>query len=173
LIPKFKQRIFHYDDNVKLFLEKALDSIDYLKNVSIECKHEILYKLKKYNYEKGGFIIQMGDIATKMMIIQNGVVEIEHVAEGEPFVIEKLTRGCVINHRSFILADDNDTNAKCGTTVTLYAIDFDDFNAIRQNHEDLDSEVIKIEQYLLNLPNQIALDYILRHPKEKRLPRPW
>ena len=25
LLPKFKEKIFHYDDNVKLFLEKSLD----------------------------------------------------------------------------------------------------------------------------------------------------
>lgn len=93
--------------------------------------------------------------------------------ENEPFAIEKLSRGCIINHRSFLLADDNDTNVKCTSTVTVYALEFEDFDAIRQNYEELDSEVKKIESYLLNLPNAIALDYILKHPKEKRSPRPW
>jgi hypothetical protein len=35
----------------------------------------------------------------------------------------------------------------------------------------LDSEVKKVESYLLGLPNNIALDYILKFPKEKRFPR--
>jgi CRP-like cAMP-binding protein len=66
-----------------------------------------------------------------MYIVQNGVVDVEYTAEDEPFIIEKLTRGCIINHRSFLLADDNDSNAKCGTTVTVYALEFEDFDAIR------------------------------------------
>jgi CRP-like cAMP-binding protein len=30
LVDKFKEKIYHYDDNIKLFLEKAFDSINYL-----------------------------------------------------------------------------------------------------------------------------------------------
>ncbi len=33
LVDKFKQSIYHYDDNIKLFLEKSFDSINYLKSV--------------------------------------------------------------------------------------------------------------------------------------------
>jgi hypothetical protein len=33
LIDNFKLKIYHYDDNIKLFLEKQFDSIDYLKEV--------------------------------------------------------------------------------------------------------------------------------------------
>lgn len=32
---------------------------------------------------------------------------------------------------------------------------------------------MKVEQYLLNLPNSVALDYILKFPKEKRPHRDW
>ena len=96
LIPKFKEKIFHYDDNVKLFLEKALDSVEYMKNASVEAKHEILFKFKKINFEKGGYLYKINDIATKMYIIQAGTVEIEHKAEGEPFIIERLGRGCIL-----------------------------------------------------------------------------
>lgn len=138
LVPKFKEKIYHYDDHVKLFLEKTLDQIDYLKKVNLEVKHEILYKLKKLNFEKGGYLIKINDVATRMYIIQNGVVEIEHTVEEEPFVIERLTRGCVLNHRSFLLADENDTNAKCATTVSVYALEFDDFDMIRQSSDQLD-----------------------------------
>jgi len=154
-------------------LEKCLYSIDYLRNINLETKHEIMYKLRKLNYEKDGSLIGVNEVATKMFIIQNGVVEIEHQVEGETFVIEKLTRGCILNYRSFLLADENDCNARCATTVTVYALEFDDFDNIRQSNEDLDAEVKKSEQYLLNLPNAIALDYILKYPKNGRSPRDW
>ena len=39
LIQKFKDNIYHYNDTVKLFLERCLWSIDYLKNINIETKH--------------------------------------------------------------------------------------------------------------------------------------
>jgi len=32
-LQNFKDKIYHYDDNVKLFLEKSFDSINYLANV--------------------------------------------------------------------------------------------------------------------------------------------
>ena len=168
LVRKFKEKIYHYDDNVKLFLEKCLDQIEYLRAVDHQVKHELMYKLKKVQFEKGGYLYKIKDIATKMFILQNGIVEVEHQIEGEPFVIERLTRGCVLNHRSFLLADDNDTNARCASTVTAWALEFEEFDAIRQTSEELDQEVKKVEQYLLSLPNAIALDYILRFPREKR-----
>jgi len=33
LMNKFKDKVYHYEDNVKLFLEKSFDSIDYLHSV--------------------------------------------------------------------------------------------------------------------------------------------
>lgn len=56
LVQKFKDKIYHYNDNVKLFLEYCLNSIAYLKNINQEVKHDILYKLKKVSYEKGGYL---------------------------------------------------------------------------------------------------------------------
>lgn len=56
-----------------------------------------MFKLKKMNFEKDGFLYKIDDIATRMYIIQSGTVEIEHKADGERFVIEKLGRGCIVN----------------------------------------------------------------------------
>lgn len=97
LMNKFKDKVYHYEDNVKLFLEKCFDSIDYLHNVHSKVKHELMYKLQKQNFEKDGYLFKIDDVATKMYIIQSGTVEIEHTADGERFVIEKLGRGCILN----------------------------------------------------------------------------
>ena len=96
----------------------------YFKNLPNSARHEILYKFKKIKLEKGGFIYRNGDIARQMYIIQSGMVEITHSAEGEPFIIERLYRGSIINHRSFLLNDDNDTDGKCATTVSAFALDY-------------------------------------------------
>lgn len=55
--------IYRYNDNVKLFLEKAIDQIPYFKNQSHSIKHEILYKMKRLHFEKGGHLFKIGDIA--------------------------------------------------------------------------------------------------------------
>jgi CRP-like cAMP-binding protein len=102
---QFKDKIYHYDDNVKLFLEKSIDSINYLRSASVEVKHELIYKFKKMNFEKDGFLFKIDDIAKRMYIIQSGTVEIEHKADDERFVIEKLTRGCILNHQGFLFED--------------------------------------------------------------------
>ena len=49
-----------------------------------------------------------------MQIIQNGVVEIFTTMDnGVEFVIERLFRGSVMNHNSFITLDKIDVNARC------------------------------------------------------------
>ena len=92
-----------------------------------------MYKMKKMNFEKDGYLFKIDDTATRMYIIQHGEVHIEHMVEDEVFVIEKLTRGCILNHRGFLFADQNDTNARCTTTVTVFALEIDDLENIRKN----------------------------------------
>jgi CRP-like cAMP-binding protein len=59
-------------------------------------------------------------------------VEIEHKADGERFVIERLGRGCILNQRGFLFADSNDTNARCASFVSVFALEIDDLEAIRE-----------------------------------------
>jgi hypothetical protein len=63
MIEKFKNKIYHYDDNIKLFLEKSFDSINYLQSVPFQVKHELMYKLKKVHFEKDGFLFKIDDTA--------------------------------------------------------------------------------------------------------------
>ena len=46
---------------------------------------------------------------------------------GLDFAIERLYRGSVINHKSFLLRDKIDINAKCGTPVCIYSITLEKF----------------------------------------------
>jgi hypothetical protein len=54
---------------VKLFGEKCLDQIEYFEFLTTASKHDILYKLKKVNYEKGGFLYKLDEEAKHMFII--------------------------------------------------------------------------------------------------------
>ena len=50
-------------------------------------------------------IFKVNDHASAMFIIQSGLVEIITEVDGVEFVIERLARGSVINHNSFLLHD--------------------------------------------------------------------
>lgn len=88
---------------------------------------------------------KINDVATRLYAIQSGYVEVTYTVENEPFVIEKLHRGSIINHRSFLLADDNDTDGKCGSTVSVFYLEYEDLDTIRQRNAELDLEIKKIE----------------------------
>lgn len=67
-----------------------------------------------------------------------------------------------------MLADDNDANAVCVTSVSVFALDFEDLSNLRLKYHDLDHEIQKIEGELLSKEFPIALDYIIKVPKEHR-----
>ena len=97
-----------------MFLECALKTIDYLSDVPDETITKIIYSLTFTKFEKGTKIFQSDETSNMMQIIQNGVVEIYTTMDnGVEFVIERLFRGSVMNHHSFITEDKIDVNARC------------------------------------------------------------
>jgi CRP-like cAMP-binding protein len=60
-----------------------------------------------------------------MFIIQTGMVDIMHSVEGEPFAIERLYRGSIINHHAFLLNDEIDTDARCIATTSIFSLEFE------------------------------------------------
>lgn len=81
-----------------------------------------------------------------MYVLQSGVVEIQHyLQDGEverEFIIERLYRHSIINHNSFIMNDDIDTDAKCKTTVSLYYININTVEQLRMKHIELHEALI-------------------------------
>ena len=104
-----------------------------------------------------------------MYVIQSGLVEVRHYMErkynGEEFVIEKLYRGSVVNHNSFLMNDGIDTDAVCRNLVTAYSIHIDDVNRMREKYPELDDALQHQERILLNPDaKEPALDYIICDP---------
>ena len=78
-------------------------------------------------------------MAEKLYIIQNGMVEIYTTMDnGIDLVLERLYRGSVMNHQSFLLEDQIDVYARCATPVSVYYITLEKFNEIRSKDDDLD-----------------------------------
>ena len=64
---------------------------------------------------------------------------------GVDFIIERLYRGSVLNHRSFLLKDKLDICARCATPVSLYSITLDRILEIREKSSILDEQIKAIE----------------------------
>ena len=73
--------------------------------------------MERQTYEKGRLICQKDEKAESLFLIQDGIVEValkyDRRREDQNFVIERLARGAIINHRSFMVRDDADTDFVC------------------------------------------------------------
>lgn len=84
-------------------------------------------------FDKGSKIFQIDETSCMMQIIQNGMVEIHtKMDNGVEFVIERLYRGSVLNHRTFITEDKIDVNGSCRMPVTLFYILWNDMTKIKE-----------------------------------------
>lgn len=94
--------------------------------------------------------------------MQNGLVEIyTNMDNGVEFSIERLYRGSVVNHNSFLMGDQIDVNARCKMPVTLFYLHATKMQQIRSTCPVLDKNIDRIEAKMLNRDNPIALDYII------------
>lgn len=97
-----------------------------------------------------------------MQIIHNGMVEIHtKLDNGVEFIIERLYRGSVLNHKTFITEDKIDVNASCRMPVTLFYILLSDIQKIKAKCPYLQKKMDDVEIILINKDNSIALDYII------------
>jgi CRP-like cAMP-binding protein len=120
-----KEQIYAYDDHLKLFLEKNLRKVKYMESLDSDIFHEVMFNFKQETFEKGAFLFKEKDLSNAMFLIKSGIVEITCKVEAHDLVIERLYRGSIINHRSFLLADVIDINARCASTVTLFYLTYD------------------------------------------------
>ena len=82
--------------------------------------------------------------------------------KGQEFLIEKLYRGSIVNHNSFLLNDGIDTNARCQETVSIYYIDIETIKQLRQKYPAFDTALENQERILVKPGVQEpALDYII------------
>jgi CRP-like cAMP-binding protein len=97
--------------------------------------------MERQTYEKGRLICQKDEKAESLFLIQDGIVEValkyDRRREDQNFVIERLARGAIINHRSFMVRDDADTDFVCLTTVSVFVLNYNKFYEIKRKRQDL------------------------------------
>jgi CRP-like cAMP-binding protein len=101
----------------------SLNQVDFFTNLPRQIKNEWIFTMKQRQLEKGSLLYRIDTFSDEMYVLQSGLVEITHQMDnGDEFVIERLMRGSVVNHNSFLMNDGIDTDAKCRTAISLYYI---------------------------------------------------
>ena len=101
------QKMCLYDDSVRMFLLQTLREIDYLKESNHETLSTIVYSMKQEQFDVGTYIFKPGDISKCLIVIQNGLVELNtSMDNGTHFRIETIGRGVCMNYRTFLTEDE-------------------------------------------------------------------
>ena len=110
-----------YDDPLKIFFDMSLNQVDFFTNLPRQIKNEWIFTMKQRQLEKGSLLYRIDTFSDEMYVLQSGLVEITHQMDnGDEFVIERLMRGSVVNHNSFLMNDGIDTDAKCRKSVSKW-----------------------------------------------------
>lgn len=167
LIMQFKKQMYKYKDELTLWLVTELEKIDYFRTLSLTTRQEILYSLERFTYDKGTLICKKGENADKMFLIQQGIIEVaisyDRRKQDEYFTIERLGRGAIINHRSFMVDDDADTDFLCRTNVSCFVLTQKKMEEIISKRPDLQKAKDNAEKEILSPLYPLALDYIFHN----------
>ena len=152
-----------------MWLMVEMDKINYFRGLNLATKQEIIFNMERLTYEKGSLICEKDIIADKLILIQQGIVEVavkyDRRRDDQYFVIERLGRGALINHRSFMVEDEADTDFVCRTTVSCFVLHFDKFKELLGRRQDLRLAKQDVETELLKSHMPLALDYIFHNNK--------
>lgn len=163
------QRIYDYDDDLKLFKEYYIKEIPYFKNVSVESLHHIIFTLQRETYEKDRKILREDDLTDKIIIVQSGIIDIETIVDDQVFVIESLKKGSILNYRNFFFQSNFKVVARSKTISTIVFITQDTLELLRSRNEDINREVekfLELEENSKDNIDRIVLDYLLPNPED-------
>jgi len=104
-------------------------------------------------------------MASSVFLIQSGIVEVVTTMGTKeiPFIIEHLERGAIINHRSFMVNDEIDTDYRCKGKVSYFQLPLAEFSKFKESRADIKKLFLKVEAEVLLMENEIALDYIFHN----------
>ena len=74
-----------------------------MKQCGEDLIYDIIFSLQQENKERDAIVLQTNDQADKIYFIEEGSIELYTMFEGNEFIIERLERGSVLNHRAFFI----------------------------------------------------------------------
>lgn len=82
-----------------------LKRVDYLSKMPSEIQQDLIFSLITLTFAKRDYVLHVGETVEQVYLIEEGVVKVLTMFEGNKFIIDELGPGSVINHRSFFIKD--------------------------------------------------------------------
>lgn len=161
LLKEFKEQIYAYDDEIKVFMEENLRKIDYIEGLDIDAFHEVLFNFKQETFEGGVEVAKEKEVVKSMYIVKNGVLEVRVKVDQIDICIERLFRGSILNHRAFLVGDVSDVKARCFQNMTVFSMTYDQMKKLSNKNAKLDREIQQVKDSVKGINNPYYIDYIL------------
>lgn len=100
-----KHIMTRYKDKKMHFLKKALRKVSYLRNASHDVIYNLIFSMTQQNFEKDQIILAERQLSDSLLLIEEGEVEIFTNLENNEFVIERLDKGSIINHKTCFIQE--------------------------------------------------------------------
>ena len=134
-----KDRILKtYDDDLKVFLMRAFEHIDYLRNLPEEILAHLAFCMEAEKLEANEHVFEQDENYEKFVIIFDGIVELyTDMDKDTEFPIEKLTYGSVINAHQFLIDRKTVVSARCLKNSIIYTMSAEKFFKIADEYPKL------------------------------------
>ena len=130
-----RKEVINYKDPLKCFMEMRLNQMEFFKNLPKIVKNDFIFNMEQKSFEKGQYFYRNNDESKEMIIMQSGCIHIlQKMEKNQTFIMEKLFRGSIINHNSFLMNDEMDTDAYCKTNVHCYSMSIDRLTVLREKY---------------------------------------
>lgn len=101
-----KKHVYTYKDAKKNFFTNVLKRIPFLKDIDSEQFHEIMFSLSEEHLIAGGKVLLPGDPVERIIIVKSGELEVFKEYETNKFVLAKMGSGSILNHRNFLIENE-------------------------------------------------------------------
>lgn len=160
------QHVYNYHDEYKTLMKSVFYGIEFLKDISIELFHRLIYSFHDLVAEQDEHVLRVRDPIGCIIVVLSGTLEFTLDVDGIDFVIFRAKRGTVINSRNCFANTRMYFKIKCTERAQLKIITSDDMEAITRNNQEFSNRVLK---FVNQVSNQVVLlDYIPQSRKERR-----
>jgi len=163
-----KEGIYKYNDKAKRFLKRTLEKVEYFRDIGQDAIHDVLYGLKGAKYEPGDILQEPGDDATKLFILQSGLVEVYTSFEEYEFSLSKLFKGSILNYRTFFMENEGKVYIRFLKQSILQMLSIDQMEELCTKHQVMAEKFYKFQKSILLSNKSFPLDYIINLPKSIR-----
>jgi len=155
------------------FLRDAIKRVPYLENIDEACLFDIIFALTVSSEERGAEVLGPEDKTTALMILAEGLVDVFTTFESNEFIVDKLGRGTVLNHRTFFKKDLITVSYRCSKDCRIYSLDVADMKDIiaKYSRKRFMKVIDRYQNKIVKQTVKYPLDYISVNPAEKKIDR--